>query len=368
MHTLFSPARVMGQTLTQQVKIIYSLNAPSIRQRVHYPGWWLVVFSISVILLMTSGVKAAEETLDLASEVEIVEDPLKEEIVYELSEAEPLNLITYRTLFVIGEPLRLPSDVAVDREGNIYILDGTVNVVRVYDSNGKPLFVLGDNQTLNLPLGIDVSPDGDVLVADSGNHRIVLFPAKAATPEFFDLPVPPGGKPVDPTDVVFSQDCKKFFVVDNENHRVIALDLKGEVLWASGTMGRNPEEFRFPFMLDRDKEDNLYIVEVVNTRVQVLNQDGVHVRFVGDWGIESGQFFRPKGIAVDEDGTLLVSDSYLGVIQIFAHGGKFIGAVGDEAGKLRKFTTPMGMTVFGDRLFVIEMYTNRLVVLEREGP
>jgi NHL repeat len=340
MHTLFSSVRVTAQALTEQVKIFYSSGVPLIKLRGYYPRWWLFVFFIPLILSMTNGVKAGEA---------------------------PLNLVAYRTLFVISDPLRLPSDVAVDREGKIYILDGTANCVRVYDRNGKPLFTLGDQETLKLPLGLDVSPEGDVLIADSGNHRIVLFPAKAADPIIFDLPTLPGEKPADPTDVVFGQQLESFVVVDNDNHRAIALDMKGETLWSSGRMGRNPEEFRFPFMLDIDDNDNVYIVEVVNTRLQVLTKDGTHTRFIGDWGIEAGQFFRPKGVAIGESGELLVSDSYLGVIQIFSHAGDFLGAVGDEAGNLRKFTTPMGMTISGDRLFVIEMYTSRLVVLEREG-
>lgn len=282
---------------------------------------------------------------------------------------DPLNLVSYHSVFAISDQLSHPSDVGVDREGKIYILDGTAGIVRVYDPQGKPLFTLGDKKILNQPLGIDVSPAGDVLVADSGNHRIVLFSPGTAAPHFYDLPVLPGGKSPDPTDVAFGHRSEIFFVVDNDNHRVIALDRKGKTLWSQGTMGRNPEEFRFPFMLDVDNEDNIYIVEVINTRVQVLTPDGNHLRFIGDWGIEAGQFFRPKGITIGhQSGELLVSDSYLGVIQIFSHEGTLLGAVGDEEGKLRKFTTPMGLAVAGNRLYVIEMFSNRLVVLEREGP
>ncbi|MBU1234739.1 MAG: NHL repeat-containing protein [Proteobacteria bacterium] len=338
------------------------------------------MFFLPVILFSPTGVEAGEDLLPIVSD-KTIEDPLNAAPAVESGEAdplnqvpavevieEPLNLISYRTVFVISDLLRLPSDVDVDGEGRIYVLDGTANIVRVYSQDGKPLFTLGDEKTLKFPLGVDVSPAGDVLVADSGNHRIVLFSAKAAPPRFFDLPSPPGGKPTDPTDVVFAKDLKRFFVVDNDNHRVIAVDINGEILWSSGKMGRNPEEFRFPFLMDIDNEDNLYIVEVVNTRVQVLNKDGIHVRFIGDWGIEPGQFFRPKGIAIGQSRDLLVSDSFIGVVQMFSQGGDFLGVIGDETGKVKKFTTPMGMKVYGDRLFVIEMYTNRLVVLEREGP
>ena len=65
---------------------------------------------------------------------------------------------------------------------------------------------------------------------------------------------------------------------------------------------------------------------------------------------------------------MYVSDSWLGVVQIFAHEGELLGIVADEQGEVKKFTTPVGLEVSGDRLYVIEMFTNRLVVLEREGP
>jgi len=312
-----------------------------IKQSCLCSGWWPFVLIIPAILFIT-GAGLADE--------------------------DPLNLVSYQPVFTINDLLRLPSDVGVDQEGRIYILDGTANTVRVYDRQGKPLFTLGDKKILNQPLGIDVSPAGDVLIADSGNHRIVLFPTERAAPRFYDLPDLPGGKRADPTDVVFGHHSETFFAVDNENHRIIALDLKGKILWSRGTMGRNPEEFRFPFMMDVDHEGNIYIVEVINTRIQVLTPDGTYLRFIGNWGIEPGQFFRPKGIVISQNGELLVSDSYLGVVQIFSHEGNLLGAVGDEKGNLRKFTTPMGLAVSGNRLFVIEMYANRLVVLEREEP
>lgn len=365
MYPWISPACVKAQILTRQGQMTYSSDM--LKQRRNYFGWWLVVLLIPVVLSTTSSARASEDAFQLASEIEVVEDPLK--VIPPVKPGtDILNLIPYRTVFAISDLLRLPSDVGVDGQGRIYILDGTANTVRVYDDKGKGLFTIGDSKTLKIPLGLDVSPKGDVLVADSGNHRVVLFPAGGAAPRFFDLPAQSDEKPTDPTDVVFARDLKKFFVVDNDNHRVTAFDLNGKILWTTGKMGRNPEQFRFPFLMDIDGEDNIYVVEVVNTRVQVLNPDGSHRKFIGDWGIEEGQFFRPKGIAVDPDGEVLVSDSYLGVIQTFTLGGEFVGAVGDEAGNLRKFTTPMGMTVFGNRLLVIEMYTNRLVVLEREGP
>lgn len=377
MHILLSSVHMIAHALTRQIRIICSMSPPRTMPRGHYPGWQPFLLTMMALIMVNSYAVAADDNPTVIDDIQpgiehnpFIIDDLQEEVDDNPDEIDaiPFELTQYRTLFVINDLLRLPSDVGVDREGKIYVLDGTANTVRVYDPQGKPLYTLGDNKILNQPLGLDVSAGGDVLIADSRNHRIVLFPAGTSSPRYYDLPALSGGKPADPTDVVFGHHSEIFFVVDNDNHRIIALNLRGEILWSSGTMGRNPEEFRFPFMLDIDHEGNIFIVEVINTRVQVLTPDGNHVRFVSDWGIEPGQLFRPKGIAISQSGEMYVSDSYLGVVQIFSHEGTLHGIVADEQGEIKKFTTPVGLEVSGDRLFVIEMFSNRLVVLEREGP
>jgi len=276
-----------------------------------------------------------------------------------------LKSIAYRQVLAINDLLRLPSDVAVDRQGRIYILDGTAGTIRVYDRQGNTMFTLGGNSILNQPLGLDVTAEGDVLVADSGNHRLTLFPSDKGPPSFIAIPSPPDGKLSDPTDASYGKGEGIFHTVDNDNHRIVTLDRNGKILWSRGTMGRNPDEFRFPFMMDLDSDGNIYVVEVINTRVQVLTPDGDHIRFIGDWGIEPGQFFRPKGIAVSDKDEIFVSDSYLGVIQVFSRDGKFQGVIGDQTGHLIKFTTPVGLAVSGNRLLIIEMFNNRLLVMEK---
>ncbi|WP_136810109.1 NHL repeat-containing protein [Desulfosediminicola flagellatus] len=278
----------------------------------------------------------------------------------------PAEKIIYRQVLEIAGVMQLPSDVALDAEGKIYVLDGTANCVRVFDTDGNALHTLGGEGILNQPLGIDVNDTGEVLVADSGNHRLAIFPAGKLVPRYLDLPFSPDDKPADPTDGHFSPDNTILYAVDNDNHRIVALTNDGDMSWSRGYMGRNQEEFRFPFMMDIDKDGNVYVVEVINTRVQVLSPDGSFKRFIGEWGIEPGQFYRPKGIVVSNKGEVFVSDSYLGVVQVFDVSGRFLGVVGNEHGNMRRFITPMGMAVNSDRLLIVEMYPSRLLVLQRE--
>lgn len=273
-------------------------------------------------------------------------------------------IIHFQPVLSISGSMKLPSDVAVDQSGRIYILDGTADTVRVYSPKGEPLFTLGGAGILKQPLGIDVSPAGEVLVADSGNHRLAIFPAEGKSPHYIDVPSPAGGKPSDPSDVNFGPD-NTYIAVDNDNHRVVSLTHSGRLVWATGTMGRNPGEFRFPFLMDIDRLGRIYIVEAINTRLQVLESNGEFARFIGEWGIEPGQFFRPKGVVVNDANEVFASDSYLGVIQVFKREGGLIGVIGDGNGKITKFKTPMGMAISGNRLLVVEMFNNRVLILDR---
>jgi sugar lactone lactonase YvrE len=81
--------------------------------------------------------------------------------------------------------LQEPWDVAFDRAGNLFIADRDNNRVRRVDGNGVITTVAGDGRMLatgdggpaidasiTRPLGVTVDPMGNLLIADSGNHRV----------------------------------------------------------------------------------------------------------------------------------------------------------------------------------------------------
>lgn len=278
----------------------------------------------------------------------------------------PLPVLRFKVLGDISDGLEMPSDVAVGDDGTIYVLDGTNNIVRVYDRDRKKIKILGGDGVLSQPVGIDATSRGEVLVADSLNARIAIFSSDSPTPAYMALPATSDGFRSNPTDVATDPSEEIFYVVDNDNHRVLAIDRAGQLLWTTGKMGRLEGQFRFPFFIAVAKDGDLHILEVVNTRVQVLNPKGEHDLYLGGWGILPGEFFRPKGIAIDEEGKVFVSDSYVGVIQALDQEGNFMGAVGDENGELRRFNNPVGITTWKNYLYVVEMIGNRVLMLQSQ--
>jgi hypothetical protein len=271
-----------------------------------------------------------------------------------------------------GDPFSLPSDAAVNRNGDLYVLDGVNHRVVVYDRVGTFRFMFGvrgsgKGQLLS-PLGIGLATDGTVYVADSGNHRIQAFTGLGEALHVIPLPTSGRKAPPDPTDVALNPDQTRLYIVDNDNHVLDVYNLTDrcfEAVWGSPGQGRR--QFRYPFLIDTSAQGYIFIVEPINTRVQVLNPKGKFVSFVGNWGIQAGQLFRPKGVAVLGE-IIFVTDSYLGRIQMFTMAGEFLGMLSDTQGAPVTLITPTGITVDTQEriLYVVELKANRICCMALE--
>jgi len=279
-----------------------------------------------------------------------------------------VKIVGIEHLFDISYNFKDPSDVAVSKDGYIYVVDGVNSKVKIFKPDGTVFSSFGENGNGNgqfsNPLGIDVDPSGTIYIADSGNSRVQIFDRNTVFSAEINLPEK-NGKPADPTDVAVDDTRKRLYVVDNDNHRYLVYDLSTlRLIQSVGKPGEQELMFRYPFLIALNKEKYLNIVDVINTRVQVINPDGLFVTYIGGWGVEKGQFFRPKGVAVDTSDRIYVSDSYMGVVQVFDSFGEFYGVLGD-GGKnaVQKFRTPVGLCIDGrNRIYVVEMLAQRVSV------
>ncbi len=263
--------------------------------------------------------------------------------------------------------LRQPSAVTVSKDGKIFILDGTVNRVAVFSSEGAFLYDFGIAH-LDMPLGMAMAENGHLYVTDTRKGRIQVFSANGKHLRQIKLPKARTGEPTEPVDVAIDDRKNLLYVVDNGNHRLLVIDLKkNKVIKTLGKMGMDDGEFRWPFSIAINKQGVAYVVDVVNTTVRTVHPDE-NWAFgfdIGSWGIQKGELYRPKGIAIDTEGNVFVSDSYLGVIQKFSSKGRFLAVLSDNNGKIRRFTTPARLYVdHKNRLYVVEMFANRVTVFE----
>jgi DNA-binding beta-propeller fold protein YncE len=276
-------------------------------------------------------------------------------------------------LFDITKDFLQPSDIAIGRDHQIYVLDGVNNCVKVFDAQGRYLFAFGGKGAqpgeFNSPLGIAADKEGRIYIADSQNHRVQIFTPGGEWLKSVAVISAKGEKPADPTDMAIDESKQQMYVVDNDNHHVLVYDMPGfkqAAAWA--TEGERRDQLQYPFFIAVGIDSSVFVVDVINTRVQVYSPAGDVAATIGGWGVDLGQFYRPKGVCVDPDNQIFVSDSYLGVIQVFNRYGNFKGVIGDSKGDVLKWKTPVGIAADDrGRLYVVDMIANQVQVYDLSG-
>ncbi len=263
------------------------------------------------------------------------------------------------------ETMRMPTDVALDSQGNVFIADGAN--ARIVRFNARGDFLAPFKPAVSAPTGLFIDHKDRLWVADSGNHRVLQLSAEGNIEQTFDLP-PDGNHPSKPTHLLLTSDDSRLYVVDNPNHRLLIRDQKiGHWRFAGGP-GKSLGEFQYPFMIAQGKEGALHITETIGTRIQTLMPDGQWAAPISGWGIALGQLCRPKGIAVDAKGRIFVSDSTLRAVQVFSPAGKLEGVLTDNKNEVLRFDHPMGMRFdVGGRLYIVELKANRVAIVTLAG-
>jgi streptogramin lyase len=189
---------------------------------------------------------------------------------------------------------RQPTDVAWDREGNIFISDGYINSrIAKYDKNGDWVKQWGQPGNgpgeFNTPHSIAADSHGNIYVADRGNRRIQVFDhdGKFLREITIDVPAPPDAQvwmgprpgpqtsptmqPGSPWAICITPGPTQYlYSSDAFPGRVYKLTLDGKVLGMFGRTGRQPKQFGWIHEMACPSEDEIYVAELLNWRVQKL--------------------------------------------------------------------------------------------------
>ena len=174
------------------------------------------IFAMLLCLVMMAGMTASAETPYKTYTVDGYGYVLETQSAY-----NPLAAITK-----VGETAFVsPMDMAIGKDGNLYIADAGVHVILICSRDGEQVGSIGEG-ILQTPTGVYVTEDGTVYVADKDAKKVFVFDAQGnVTAEYGKPDSPIYGNSMDfkPTKVVANKTGTMYIICEGNMNGIVQL-------------------------------------------------------------------------------------------------------------------------------------------------
>lgn len=256
-----------------------------------------------------------------------------------------------------------PTDVAVDRLGNLYVSDTRNSRIVVMTLSGRLVSTIGQDGAPFRPLGLDVSGDGRIYVADRERNAVLIFNRAGVLLKSIGVRSP-----------LKARVARERLYVSTPGS-IAVFDLDGNFLYHWGRYGRGRGEFSYPNGIAVDREGRVFVSDLNNLRVQAFGPRGDFLWAVGEPLVDpmarDRTFGLPAGCDIGADGNLYVVDAFQDRIVVLepADGTilkSFGGSRGDANGQ---FEQPSGIAhVSADIFAIADKYNDRVQVVRMSLP
>ncbi|HTA83119.1 MAG TPA: NHL repeat-containing protein [Bacteroidia bacterium] len=311
--------------------------------------------------------------------------------------------------------LYYPSGIAVDAAGNIYNADKQVHRIHKTNANGIISIIAGsgtrgykgdggpsEKALINSPSGIKVDAEGNLYIADVGNHCIRKINSAGIISTIAGKGVAGfsgDGGPATAAAFNFPYDVApdnkgNIYIADYSNHRIRKVDSKGIVttIAGNGTIGFSGDggsainaEFNFPIAIAIDGTGNIYVSDQSNNRIRKIDTKGIistiagkgTAGYSGDNGKATlAELNAPIGIVVDADGNIYFVDSGNNCVRMINAQGIISTLTGDGTeghkgnggdAKNAELNSPYGIAIdTGGNIYISDQSNNEIRKLTRK--
>jgi len=300
-------------------------------------------------------------------------------------------------------PIKLiyPNGLALDDKGDLYISDiGTHRILKL-NRLGRLIVVAGTGEggfsgdggpatkaQLNAPHDLAFDAEGNLLIADTFNHRIRRIDRQGVITTVVGdgkAPYTGYGAPA-PKDTLNNPQgvavdlAGNILIADTYNRVVRRLDrngtltvIAGSVAGLSGDGGRATEaQLNLPMAVTAGPDGDVFVSDAANSRVRRIKADGGILTlagfgggeglggagFVGDGGpAEKSKLFTPADVKLDAAGNLYISDSGNNRLRVIRG-----GVITTIAG-----TGSAGFSGDGKEALAAELNTPQKIVIAKDG-
>ena len=202
-----------------------------------------------------------------------------------------------------NQDMREPFGIAIHRD-NLYVTDIGVHAVFQFkievDMRLVAKFGSGGSGMgqFNSPLGLTVSTNGDVFVADISNNRIQILDDSLHFQRFITHQTMKC-----PRDVKLTPD--EVYVLCHGSPCILVFSHAGEKIRSLITYGTGMQ-IRAAHFFCLDRNQNLLISDWGNDEVRIFSKEGTHLHTIGEYGHEVGMLDGPQGIVLTKDLKLII--------------------------------------------------------------
>ncbi len=252
--------------------------------------------------------------------------------------------------------LSAPRNLAIGPDGRLYVADSGNHRIQVFTAEGEFVTTWGafgsQPGTFNEPWGIAVDEEF-VYVADTWNFRLQKFTLDG---EFVAV-LGEAGEPAEgetggglffgPRDIIFLPDGN-LLITDTGNHRLQVLTPEGDFVQAIGSQGVQVGQFYEPVGLGIYGDELFYVADTWNGRIQ---QFSTSLFPLFSWEVDAweGDSINNKPyLAVNPQGHIFVTDPEAFRVLIFNAAGDYLGRFGQFSNESDGFGLPTGIKIDED--------------------
>lgn len=297
-----------------------------------------------------------------------------------------------------------PEGIFVSPDDKLYIADTQNSRIQVWTCDGQPLKSIGsrgpaavwrNDPQFDHPAGVMVAPGGQIYVADTLNHRVVVLdPDGLVNLSWGSLGT--HHRQFDNPRVVARDHFGNIWVLDSGNSRVSNFTNMGKFNFTWGTYGTQDGFLNLPLGMALNGIDQGILADTGNFRIQVFNDrtpasieaspvstdSGVvtieptptsnsPVTVMGWYGDGPYQFKEPAGVCMTKSGMIAVADGQTGRVEFINGRFDFVGQWRAEDENLKLAAPPRFRGVACDsknRLYITDIQNNCVIRLKLIKP
>lgn len=278
--------------------------------------------------------------------------------------------------------------ISRDSSGNFYVTDG--HKIRKVTSDGSVSTIAGEasnegdadgNGTaarFNAPVGLAKDSNGNLYVADEGNHTIRQISPGGEVTTYSGTPGVSGNTDGSISEARFSgptglaiDSSNNLYVADTYNHTIRRIGANGMVSTVAGSPGQSGAKdgtgsevrFSLPSAIVIDSNNNLFVADSGNSCIRRIAPSGAVTTYAGGLGLfgiangvgNNARFGSLTGLAIDASDNLYALDSSIHTVRkistdrnVTTFAGSYISdgyGTADGVGIAARFRSPQGITV-----------------------